>query len=1400
MQSLTPSAFAKSRIGRVHESNTLCLAVAFLPYHATPIFTTMLSILPQKLPQQLKFLHPYVQSRANPPRHTIVYNASHSKPFLTALSSFVLRSCEDGYQYPALVSFWASVTTEAIATMVDQARSARREAQRQNQEDVLTFALPILSDFFSVENAPDLRVGCYMILTVLASKADLEENVLTAMMETVVSEWEASSHAGLICLAVLAQQRRQYKLPRKVLKAVLSLPSLEEDLSILCKQYQVDRLVLGIVTGMLTTFLKNGDIKRLPRVRNLFEAGLMHENSLVVAIGSVLSSAQERSSNTSQDFDVQGSLTDLILRLADSNQIGSLVQSAIEDSKLHLSQLKPGLQMLTQGSTTNVPLLEDTEMTDRDEQEVTEDFDVMTSRIPTRTAYEISFLSHSESYVYDSLAQMFCSIYTSTAGLERFSNLPVLRKSLAMSEPLFLSFFMRLWSGNSPVGPRAAAFQTVADYRNDASLTCDVQILLPYALYGLSDLSLHVRRAAADLALTISAAYSKGSDANGKQADRKSLGQDQIYGQNEHSRRISWLSAKETTQFVEDLLVPNLEECVLDSQAIFHLLADSLSGTRSSRGSAKAHKELKTSLRTSIFSFLCSHVVNSPIYTFKLRLLQMLNKVEKVGSTSRTKLLLPLLSDVASLGPEKLQDVCQKEQIDMYEILRELVCIVTPGDREGIQKLRYVTEEKSLDNFMSLRAAAFQRIVAVWPQIKADLQLSLAGMMLDRAVHRDTGSVDEDQAIEALDALRSIRLSTAILQAFLSDLPMLSIHLQDKPSASKRRRTSHGHSGTTRTLGNQSYDQDIRKTTLVLELIESSKAEQHAALLKGLFQVISDLKNAQSHSSTAMGYLQILAMDSMLVIVVKAKTSPNVAIDASAVRADVLIDYIRTTTNPQVRNTALLLVAGLADVAPELVLHSVMPIFTYMGANILRQEDEFSAYIVQQTMESVVPRLVRSLHSGSQDAFAGVSELLLNFTAAFEHIPQRRRFDLFASLAEKVGPIDYLFALFAILLDKYPNNNKALQLAIQLCGHYDVITQLKTMEKYLQVLLDAWKSKSINSPNLWLLDQGRSAELVAMNLLPLTIAVFRSEPLLLKTVRILRRQSNDASAVRASIGNIFEQIFQLSRSCKNSGKLDVLCMQVLDSSLGLLPTNELVNTLESLLGRAGNDQGRQVLQSFEYRLNTQNTDEQASREACLAFVPRLVSTIQESTDPLLKQSAVTAVDRIVEKFGKTDLAGVVEAGWAISGDSCLGAAEASLRATSFLCLATMIEVSGDMIVPIIPLAFPKVGDNLDLSIGEDTEDASLHNACYSVLQALLLYVPWMITGPDLDRILTVSHESANAEMGSECDSIRTEVLQSIAKQVKAKECFAALDRTWTSAVSEGPKVSLIVIKSHLTSC
>ena len=360
---------------------------------------------------------------------------------------------------------------------------------------------------------------------------------------------------------------------------------------------------------------------------------------------------------------------------------------AVSKSKLELGQLRSIVESLAEGAEMTVPRLESEENMETDEQDFIKDFDTIVSQIAAEETDEISFFSNIDSTLYASLAESFCAMPINNANLARFSELPVLRKALSMAESLFLSFYIRLWCSNSPAFARAAALRTVLaslkEHLNQDAVRVDMQILFPYLIYALSDPSSSVRSAAADIVLILRHEYAKSVET----MDLK-LNDVRIYGANRRSNSIDWLSLKDSRRFVEELINPHLEECILDEQAVFRLLPQVLNGHHASNNSGKSHTELKKPSRLSIFSFLCGHTVNSPLYTFKLRMLRILNNVERINSISRTKLLLPVLFEVRDNGLEKLERICQREQISILDLVSEVTNIVTASYEEGTSALR----------------------------------------------------------------------------------------------------------------------------------------------------------------------------------------------------------------------------------------------------------------------------------------------------------------------------------------------------------------------------------------------------------------------------------------------------------------------------------------------------------------------------------------------------------------------------------------------------------------------------------------------------------------------------------------------------------------------------------------
>ena len=192
-------------------------------------------------------------------------------------------------------------------------------------------------------------------------------------------------------------------------------------------------------------------------------------------------------------------------------------------------------------------------------------------------------------------------------------------------------------------------------------------------------------------------------------------------------------------------------------------------------------------------------------------------------------------------------------------------------------------------------------------------------------------------------------------------------------------------------------------------------------------------------------------------------------------------------------------------------------------------------------MELVLPRLVQSLHKRKDGPLAAVSELLLSFAAAYEHIPPQRRLDLFVSLVDKIGPGDYLFALITILLDKYPNDRSVLRFATDLTSRYSVKTRLQVtifrklhvdgsnvlqmVEQLLALILDARKPKPTFSKSLLQLD---NVDVAISNLLPLPPAVLGDANMIFKVTKRLYDGGEEAANIRALFANILEDTFILS--------------------------------------------------------------------------------------------------------------------------------------------------------------------------------------------------------------------------------------------------------------------------------
>lgn len=526
------------------------------------------------------------------------------------------------------------------------------------------------------------------------------------------------------------------------------------------------------------------------------------------------------------------------------------------------------------------------------------------------------------------------------------------------------------------------------------------------------------------------------------------------------------------------------------------------------------------------------------------------------------------------------------------------------------------------------------------------------------------------------------------------------------------------------------------------------------------------------------------------------KADPRLKLDRSAVRADLLVDCVQKTASPQVQNAALLLIANLASTAPELVLHSVMPIFTFMGSSVLRQNDEYSAHVIKQTIAEVIPPLIASLRKEKGGPVTGAAELLLSFVAAYEHVPAHRRKGLYTSLVQTLGPEDFLFAVLGMLADKYGATESIKDFSVDLASSFSVDVQLQTAVKYLDLAADLLKPRPtisavlLGSSESNTTDGNRSA-LTQLTLLPHLLS---EKKLIDQTARLLQRDDMDASRVRELYSTLLENLLSLADQVKADKKLHNACGNVLERVLGLLSTSEFVKSVETLLDRPNEELRRKILRSLEVRVDQEKQSNVTARQAMLAFLPQLTAIIRESSDILYKHIAVTCVDKIAEKYGKKDLDAVAVAAETIAGEKCLGQDDERLQVMSLLCLASLVDILREGIVSVLPIAIPAALQYMAKTVEKDGQNDKLHNAGYAFISALVEHLPYMISGSYLDTFLVISNKSAEAELEVEADESRIACLDLAAKQIEAKNMFTALQKNWPIAAECGTIVSCLAIR------
>ncbi|XP_056286463.1 HEAT repeat-containing protein 1 [Pseudoliparis swirei] len=264
-----------------------------------------------------------------------------------------------------------------------------------------------------------------------------------------------------------------------------------------------------------------------------------------------------------------------------------------------------------------------------------------------------------------------------------------------------------------------------------------------------------------------------------------------------------------------------------------------------------------------------------------------------------------------------------------------------------------------------------------------------------------------------------------------------------------------------------------QRVTLILELLQHKKKLKRAETLVPVLFTLLARSLDPCPSDLNMEYTKQLLLGCLLNVCHRLRPEGGAVgpdlLDEEKFSVELVVQVIRASDMPQTHHHALLLLGAAAAIFPEKVLLNIMPIFTFMGANIMRLDDAYSFRVIEQTVQVVIPALIQAHQlsdgSSSPHVVAVVTRILHVFADALPHVPHHRRLPILSQLVTTLGPARFLWVLMLLLFKLHATQTagstgekdaaleRDVDFWVSLCCEFTASEQLSSLVSLLLFLL-----------------------------------------------------------------------------------------------------------------------------------------------------------------------------------------------------------------------------------------------------------------------------------------------------------------------------------------------------------
>ncbi|KAH3678341.1 hypothetical protein WICMUC_001574 [Wickerhamomyces mucosus] len=1231
-------------------------------------------------------------------------------------------------------------------------------------EEKLNALIPLVLEVSAkllTSSNPDAHVASHTALVVLSTAAPLSQDIIYAATETIlVKVHKKAENSALICIAKLFQSlngTRFENIPVRIYRLLIRLVA--SDLSrfdeiLTSKSVKSDKLT----TVLVKTILAYDFESRIPLVLRILSQIQLptYEMSFIIRDSiNIINSIEKDKSDIIElfEFYIKNNKELLIKVLSELELNIDSLEIKLETS-LNLSN---GVE---EGSNDEINLDEIKPIEQESNEKIIENFKENKSSVESFLASDLNeefnktLPLHIKAIQYKLVSEFVSENFKDQSAAITY----LLRASVSQSAPAFV---------------RISSLTTLKESLKTVDAKYNLFTLVPVLLSGLTDNRRGIRSLTVDLLKLI----------NQRKPTSKFYLENVIYGT--ETKNLQLIAPKDSNSLLSIIL----ENYFVENSEISNLIQN-----------AKKNDKL-------YLAFLSNQANLISIPSVKITLLRIIKGVvTSIKGASSSQIFQNLLEKYVD-NRQSWKINCEKNKFDFKEFEQEIISLVSFKEKNlfALQFLIHSLNSSS-EQLAELSAS---RVIEIFSSLKYEFQSKLAKAIVDSFTRSSNISYD------ASLTLQSLPLNSELFVDLLKDSQINEP--KEEPGVAKRRRRSSASARQALGSGELAKvaESHLQKITIILEALDAlfNRVRPTVELLSSLFNLLADLETLGNDASLSVLYSQE-TLASTMVKTIRGLKQQETELDLSSVRTDIVVATIRASESPQVQNRLLLVVSELASLAPETVLHSVMPIFTFMGAHTIRQDDEFSVHIVEQTVVKVIPALV---NSSKENKAEEIEFLLASFASAFTHIPRHRRVRLFTTLASTLGPessihtILYLIGLqysASISKNRISESRSLSEFSSSFLKNFAAVEQLNSLTSFI----DLWKliptepnsesSKAIINSTLLSLSSSELQSL-KVNLIKYISSSLSGENASVSSLKLkvsstlLDSETEDIEKeeIKGSFGSLVQSIIGLLNIELENSELKSSLSSVFNDVLSLLPIREFVSAISQFLSNNTIEisirQGLTVLSSdkFEY----ESSEDEDALEASEELITTLRANVENEGSLELTQVSFDTLSSLVNKFNvKLQPEILIKLLDLSTGTKGLLNSKGEIIISALSLITNIVSTLGIKTISYFPKIVPpslKIFKDLDeLEDSEDKEDkGNLQLTILLLFSSFVKRIPAFIT-VNLQDILRCIYNANEVP-----EKIKASIVQLIVSNMDHASILKALGNLW----EETSKLSAVSIGLYL---